>query len=205
MIQIRNRICSDSFSTDLDGVTMKKVTVFPTVFFLCLGIAGGVWADMLDAYRIDYGEPADVHEIVCSHCPHVHSIFFQNYTLSGRLDFGFDTAHSTSPMIGLANGSVQDSPEPALFITQSIVDDYWAGSELSDITTGCILTESCGMKENGISNTLWPFFDDFRMNTLTLAEDDIGASDQTDPFPESVLMLSSVLIGLIGCRRTAEP
>jgi hypothetical protein len=185
---------------------MKKAIVFPSVFFICLGIAAGARAGMLDAYRIDIGEAADVPEIVCPHCPHIHSIFFQNYTLGGRLDLGLDTVYRTFPMIGFANGSPQNNPERDLFIAPpSIVGDYWGGSVASDITTGRSLTGWCSVEAAGISNTPWLIFDDFPIDTLTLVEDDTDASDQTDPFPASVLMLSSVFIGLIGFRRTPEP
>ena len=185
-----------------DGVTMNKKIIYAAALILFFAIAGGAGAAMVDTSTTGIEHPSGMHEAVCSHFKYMQSIFCLEHDGS---DLESDTAPRASLMYDFATGSAPGRPESAFLNLPVGVSPGLVGGDSRDITIGCFLPGWYNMKENGRPNVnIWRLFDDFPMNTSTLVADSQVTGPAT-PLPASVLMLSSVLIGMIGFRRTVEP
>lgn len=193
-------------ATDQSDMTMKKVGIHLVLLFSFLCGVECAGAAQVGTLRIDNCESQGDYQAVYCHCNKRCLSFFYHYNI--LTDDGSHIRLGTVARYPMLYSLPGDSGEETLecgwafdhlptTIANSLVE-----ADFSDIAAGCSLFGRRPLSENGISEiTIWHLFADFRFAASLPVTDD-RSSDSSSPFPAPVLLMSCVLIGLIGFRRT---
>lgn len=183
---------------------MKKFISTAAVLIVLFGMTNGSWAAMLDARWTDIWV-AQNSQYAASHSGCYGYLLFSNQRFTA--DHGYVPGQNSSEKYTLASGLsdnyLYDRPELIYINLAGIVSDGIMKVDFSDISADCSLIGLFSMSEYGIlDETFWRLFGDSCLTGSMQVADD-GKPDPASPIPAPLLLLSTVLMGLIGFRRTA--
>jgi hypothetical protein len=183
---------------------MKKFISSAAVLMLFFSMTDGSRAAMLATQLTDIWvtqsslDPSHLNG-GCGYLPFPN----QHDTVDYRCDPGQNCIEGSSLMPVLSYDILIDRPELAFINLAGIIGDGIAKVDFSDITVDGSLIGLFSLNEYGILDaTLWPLFGDFRL-AGSMQVDDGMKTEPAEPMQAPLLMLATVLIGLIGFRRTA--